>query len=443
MIKVIISQDPFYFCKNRADTFIWSSTQKENLLTSIFNKMETDSSIIIPYAEKIFDNESIAIPFLQKLEQTKCDITFICHEPIFSDLIQRHSIITKEESRLEQFTSSLKVENFSEYALSNITENLSGFPYSTVESIVSEIKEMNEQNASNYVIEQKKNLLKTNRTLEVIDVQGDIAAIGGLEELKHWIISRKENFGSRAREFGIPLPKGVLMLGVQGCGKSLTAKIIANIWKFPLLRLDFINLFEQNRSVEELMKETIELAEKFSPLVLWIDEIEKALSQTESSSEIRRVLGWLMTWMQEKKSSVFLVATANKVQMLPPELLRKGRFDEIFFVDLPSKNERIEIFDIHLQKRGRSAKDYNINKLAELAHNFSGAEIEQSIIDALTEDFTKGRELSQTTMEETIRHTVPLSVTYDEEIKALRLWSKDRAKNASGTKKIEDMFFRK
>jgi len=236
------------------------------------------------------------------------------------------------------------------------------------------------------------------------------------------------------------MPKGLLLLGVQGCGKSLTAKTIANIWRFPLVRLDFVSLFRQERSVEELVREAIAAAESFAPIVLWIDEIEKALFQEEQSAEIRRVLGWLMTWMQEKAAPVFLVATANNVEVLPPELLRKGRFDEIFFVDLPSVEERTEILRIHLARRSRDPKGYDIAKIAAAAEHFSGAELEQTVIDSLVADYAKGRELAQKTLDEVLRRTVPLAVTYEEQIKKLRMWSRGRARNASGNLRIEALF---
>jgi len=230
------------------------------------------------------------------------------------------------------------------------------------------------------------------------------------------------------------------MLGVQGCGKSLTSKVIANIWNFPLVRLDFINLFKKGRSVEELLRETVLKVESFAPVILWIDEIEKALSQEGEGAEIRRVLGWLVTWMQEKKVPVFLVATANRVSLLPPELLRKGRFDEIFFVDLPSPKERKEIFEIHLRKRDRAPENFNLNELAELSDGFSGAEIEQAVIDSLISSFSKQKDLQQKTIEEILRRTVPLSKTYEENIKELRSWSRNRARNASGNRRIEAFF---
>ncbi|HNT29067.1 MAG TPA: AAA family ATPase, partial [bacterium] len=182
------------------------------------------------------------------------------------------------------------------------------------------------------------------------------------------------------------------------------------------------------------------IAEAFAPIVLWIDEIEKALFQEEQSAEIRRVLGWLMTWMQEKSRPVFLVATANNVEILPPELLRKGRFDEIFFIDLPGADERTDILRIHLTRRGRDASRYDIAKLAEAAEQFSGAELEQVVVDALIADYAKGRELAQKTLEEVLRRTVPLAVTYEEQIKKLRMWSRGRARNASGNQRIEALF---
>jgi SpoVK/Ycf46/Vps4 family AAA+-type ATPase len=229
----------------------------------------------------------------------------------------------------------------------------------------------------------------------------------------------------------------LLLLGVQGCGKSLTAKAIASQWRLPLLRLDMGRIFGSLMgSSEDNVRRAIRMAESVAPVVLWIDEIEKGLSGVRSSGDTdggtgARVFGALLTWMQEKTVPVFVVATANSIAELPPELLRKGRFDEIFFIDLPSRRERAEIFAIHLQRRNRDPASFQLPRLAELARGFSGAEIEQAVISALYQAFEERGELAQVHLEHALAETRPLSQTMQEPIAELREWARARARLAS------------
>ena len=440
MLKIILCKDPIFTTKKDPDRVEWTEATKEKMFQKVISLVQSGRNVVLSYAEHLFPDEITALNFLENTKKMTGNVTLYCKELILPEILLRHAIIEREDLDISIFKEKIEELPFSTSAKETIVENFKGFPFSRVEEIITDISKMNESDAIDAVLENKRNLLRNDDVLEVVHIQDGIEQIGGLDDLKDWIVERKGNFSKNARSFGIPMPKGMLMLGVQGCGKSLTSKVIANIWNFPLVRLDFINLFKKGRSVEELLRETILKVESFAPVILWIDEIEKALSQEGEGAEIRRVLGWLVTWMQEKEVPVFLVATANRVSLLPPELLRKGRFDEIFFVDLPSPKERKEIFSIHLKKRDRDPKDFNLDELAELSNGFSGAEIEQTVIDALISSFSKKRTFQQKTVEEILRRTVPLSKTYEENIKELRNWSKNRARNASGNRRIEAFF---
>ena len=245
-------------------------------------------------------------------------------------------------------------------------------------------------------------------------------------------------FSERARQFGLPAPRGLLLLGVPGGGKSLVAKATANLWQLPLLRLDMGKVFSQMvGSSEENIRSALRLAETVSPAVLWLDEIEKGLAGTISSHRsdagtTARVFGSFLVWLQEKTEPVFVIATSNNINLLPPELLRKGRFDEIFFVDLPSQREREEIFGIHLAKRHRDPDRFDLVQLARETDGFSGAEIEQVIIAALYDAFDDSeRELNMDGLKHAITATVPLSRTMREQVNGLRNWARTHARQAS------------
>ena len=287
------------------------------------------------------------------------------------------------------------------------------------------------------VREEKEQIVRKSGLLEYCHAEEGIADVGGLNLLKEWVNIRGKAFDDKARAYGLPLPKGVLLLGVQGCGKSLSAKAISALWGFPLLRLDMSRIFSGFIGAsEDNMRKALTTAESISPAVLWVDEIEKAFSGTESSGRVdagttSRVFGSFLTWLQENRSKVFVVATANSIESLPPEVLRKGRFDEIFFVDLPREEERRDIFDIHIRKRKRDPKNYNIEQLSKRAEGFSGAEIEQAILEAMFSAFAEGREVNQVDVLKAMDQTVPLSVTRSEAIDALRHWAGTRARPTS------------
>lgn len=294
-----------------------------------------------------------------------------------------------------------------------------------------------------YVAAEKKQALRHTPALTFHDNEESLQQVGGLGELKRWLEERREAFGDQAREFGIPQPRGLLLLGVQGCGKSLSAKAVAQEWQFPLLRLDLSAIFGgTGQSPEAAIREASAVAESIAPVVLWIDEIEKGFAASGEDAKASRVFGSFLTWMAEKKSPVFVVATANDITALPPELLRRGRFDELFFVDLPSHQERIEIFSIHLRARGRDPHEFDLEQLADESDRLSGAEIEQVISQGLYTAFAASRELTEPDIVNAISETVPLYETYEDRIKELRDWAKLRTRSASRDARMVELFQR-
>lgn len=293
------------------------------------------------------------------------------------------------------------------------------------------------------ILTEKEQIIRKSGMLEYYRVDEGMADVGGLDQLKDWMRKRNQAFGQRARDFGLPSPRGILLLGVQGCGKSLSAKAVASQWKLPLLRLDVGRIFGGIvGQSEENMRRAIRMSESIAPTILWLDELEKGFSGTQSSGisdggTTARVFASFITWLQEKTAPVFVVATANRVEDLPPELLRKGRFDEIFFVDLPSEAERKEIFEIHIRKRKRDPANFDLNALASAAEGYSGAEIEQVVVSALYDAFDASRDITTEDLLQNIRISVPLSRTMREQIEELRYWASTRARNASSVAEEE------
>jgi SpoVK/Ycf46/Vps4 family AAA+-type ATPase len=287
------------------------------------------------------------------------------------------------------------------------------------------------------IVAEKKQLIRKSNVLEYYEAAEEMRYVGGMADLKAWLYKRRLAFTEQARAFGLPEPRGLLLLGVQGGGKSLVAKSVSTMWKFPLLRLDMGRVFsELVGASEENMRMALRLAETVSPTVLWIDEIEKGLSGLASSGRSdagtsARVFGSFLVWLQEKTAPVFVIATSNDITLLPPELLRKGRFDDIFFVDLPSYEERQEIFAIHLHKRRRDPDRFDRPRLAKETEGFSGAEIEQVVIAGLYDAFEAGRDLEEEDLLRNIAQSVPLSQTMREQVTALRNWARTHARPAS------------
>ncbi|MCL2744610.1 MAG: AAA family ATPase [Planctomycetaceae bacterium] len=299
------------------------------------------------------------------------------------------------------------------------------------------------------VLEEKCQIIKKTGVLEYIDTDLIIDDVGGLDNLKHWLAKRNKSWLEDAKEYALPAPKGILLTGVPGCGKSLTAKAISSYWQLPLLRLDVGKLFGSLVGTsEQNMRTAIQTAEAIAPSLLWVDEIEKGFSgigSTGDSGTATRMFGTFLTWMQEKEKPVFVIATANNIQGLPKELLRKGRFDEIFFVDLPILEERYEIFLVHLKRRIKTKKvqgDTKFTKgfvmdLAKRTEGFIGAEIEHIVVSALFEAFSEERPIQQSDFIKAINTTVPLSQTQAEQILALRHWAETRAVTATLRKPLD------
>ena len=289
------------------------------------------------------------------------------------------------------------------------------------------------------ILDEKCQVIKKTGILEFIKSDFNMNDVGGLENLKKWLIKRNNSWlGKAQKDYNLPAPKGVLITGVPGCGKSLTAKAMSALWQLPLLRLDVGKIFSGLvGSSEENMRKAIQTAEAVAPSILWIDEIEKGFGGNGGERDggtATRGFGTFLTWMSEKTKPVFVIATANNINALPSEMLRKGRFDEIFFVDLPTKAERKVIFKLHLEKRLRGSiskvfavTDTLLNKLAEITEGFVGAEIEQVVISALFEAFSENRTLNEEDLYKVIKNTVPLSTTQSEQILAIREWANERA----------------
>jgi ATP-dependent 26S proteasome regulatory subunit len=287
------------------------------------------------------------------------------------------------------------------------------------------------------VLAEKRQIIRKSGLLEYYTTEETFGEVGGLRVLKDWLRTRAAAFSEEARTFGLPAPRGILLLGVQGCGKSLCAKAVSSLWQLPLLRFDMGRMFGSLvGSSEENVRRAIAVAESVAPAILWVDEIDKAFSGSRGSAAAdggttARVFGTFLTWLSEKQAPVFVMATANDISQLPPELLRKGRLDEIFFVDLPDATERREIFRIHLSRRGRAPGDFDLDRLVETSGGFSGAEIEQGIISALYDAFHAGRDLNTDDVLGALRQSVPLSRTMEEQITELRTWASGRARDAS------------
>ncbi|OLP19293.1 AAA family ATPase [Leptolyngbya sp. 'hensonii'] len=300
------------------------------------------------------------------------------------------------------------------------------------------------------VLEEKRQAIRQTEILEFLRGQESLKQVGGLENLKQWVQMRRDAFTEEARRYGIPNPKGVLLVGIQGTGKSLSAKTIAHEWHLPLLRLDTGRLFGGIvGESESRVRQMIQVAEAMAPCVLWIDEIDKGFGNIAGGSDgdsgtSRRVFGTLITWMQEKTSPVFIVATANNVRILPAELLRKGRFDEIFFLNLPTAAERQEIFRVHLQRwRPNRLRDFDLPLLADQTEDFSGAEIEQVIVDAMHRAFFdrsvtgQRRDFTSNDIVRAIEETVPLAAIARDQISGLKRWAAEAgARTASSDKEL-------
>jgi len=317
-------------------------------------------------------------------------------------------------------------------AIALITQHLAGLP---VEDVRRQIRQSLEIDGSvtmsdvDRVVRFKQDRLAAGGLLDIETDTGSFASIGGLTGLKRWLSLRQAVFAGAPGAGNLPPPRGVLLLGVQGSGKSLAAKAVAGAWRLPLLRLDFASMYDKyTGETERRLREALRAAGKMAPAVLWIDEIEKGLATDDvgDSGVSRRILGSLLTWMAERREPVFLVATANEISRLPPELLRKGRFDEIFFIDLPGPDAREEILRIHLLRRDLPAEAFDLAALVAATDGFSGAEIEQAIVAAMYEAHGQGEPVAGRHVLAELARTRPLSVMMAEKVQALRAWAAER-----------------
>lgn len=288
------------------------------------------------------------------------------------------------------------------------------------------------------VIEAKKQLLRHSGMLDFVEALDNMASVGGLENLKHWLQQRRGAWEDAAREFGLEPPRGMIILGVQGCGKSLCARAVAGEWKLPLVKFDTSAVYDKYiGETEKRIRKVFQVAEGLAPCVLWIDELEKVFagsgpdSASADAGVSSRLLGSFLSWMQDRKAPVFVAATCNNVTVLPPELIRKGRFDELFFVDLPNQAERKQIFSIQLAKRKRNPAEFDLDKVAVASKGYSGAEIDAAVQGALYAAYSEKKPVTTQLLIDALGQTVPLSTTRAEEIEALRQWARTRAVPAS------------
>ena len=349
----------------------------------------------------------------------------------FRDLLSR---IVRDLSRAQHVGVTLTREEET-----NLVRHLSGLTLMEAEKILT--KAIIEDGSLSpediqHVIDAKRRVVEREGLLEYYPAETTLASVADLVTLKGWLAKRKAvvKEPERAEQFGLTFPRGVLLLGVPGCGKSLSAKAVAAEWELPLLKLDPSNLYNKYIGESESnFKRAMRAAERMAPVVLWIDELEKAFASGggEDGGVSQRILGSFLSWMQERRGDVFVVATANDIQGLPPEFLRKGRFDEIFFVDLPAHEIREEIFRIHLDQRGHDATGFDLMTLAERSGGFSGSEIEEVVVSALYTAFSNDSLLDTGAISDEIEATQPLSVTMGEKIQAMRDWAAGRAVTAN------------
>jgi SpoVK/Ycf46/Vps4 family AAA+-type ATPase len=340
---------------------------------------------------------------------------------------------------LNRLVTSLNIKIDSQL-FENLTRACQGLSLERIRRVLSKIiatYKTIDDNSIAVLLSEKKQIISQTEILEYTSVDEKITNLGGLDNLKDWLKKRKTAFGVQAANYGLPTPRGLLLIGIQGTGKSLTAKAIANEWQLPLLKLDVGKLFGGIvGESESRLRQMINVAEAISPCILWIDEIDKAFSNTESkgdSGTSNRVLATFISWLSEKNKPVFVIATANNIDLLPLEIIRKGRFDEIFFLDLPKEEEREEIFKIHLQEfRPTSWESFDYQQLAQVSESFSGAEIRQSIIEGMYHAFYEKREFTTDDICLALKELIPLAHLESDQMIRLQNWaSSGRIRSAS------------
>ena len=421
------------------------------VLYTIYEKYQSGLFILVDYHRYLQDDRNIRLIKEVALDAEKMNHTvfFVSAEIALPDEIKHLSakfeiaFPTDEEIRtfLTKLIDKWKQENtgkdvqVDESILSLFIKNLRGLSFSEIKRIFYNALRDNAITKEDIpeITEAKYYLLNKDNDLYYEHDTSSFADVGGLKNLKDWLEKRKKLFIGEVKNVGIDVPKGVLLLGIQGSGKSLAAKSVAGTWGIPLFRLDFGTLYNKYYGeTERKTRDALKMADTMAPCVLWVDEIEKGLaSDSSDSGTSKRVLGTLLTWMAERKSLVFLVATANDIQNLPPELMRKGRMDEIFFVDLPDLEIRKEIFTIHMKKRELNLDDFDLDKIAQASEGFSGSEIEQVIVSGFYSVIGGYKQLTTEILLSEIKKTRPLSVVMAENIDAMREWAKDRTVQAN------------
>ncbi len=370
-----------------------------------------------------------ALPLPQEIKRFT-----VRHEIGWPDTEELESVVRETTKRIQRESGGGITAKLSGQEMYQLVQTLRGLSRNEAERVVAAaILDDGKLSASDLpnIVESKRTLLGTTGCLESIAADFAIDDIGGLENLKAWLQQRRGGFSRDARKFGIEPPRGVLMLGVPGCGKSLCARVVASDWKMSLLRLDPGVLYQKYiGETESQLRQALAQAEAMAPVVLWVDEIEKAFASASASSAdgglSKRMFGTLLSWMQDHRYPIFIVATANDISALPPELMRKGRFDEVFFVDLPNEKARQRIFEIHLRRRDRDPQKFNVQLMAEAAKDFSGSEIEQAVISALFRAFSEKKDLCDDHLLTEIGNTAPLSGLMAERVETLRAWAAGR-----------------
>lgn len=368
----------------------------------------------------------------------KADRLAVAWRPALPDRVQLEEIVRNTFRRVRfdipgEVTSEIRKSEFDQLVL-----NLRGLTKTqatrVIESVIYDDHRLSSDDLQ-MVIDEKRRLLESSGSLESMTIDFNIEEVGGLKGLKAWLKQRRGGFSDEARQFGIQPPRGVLMLGVPGCGKSLCAKAVAADWGMPLLRLDPGVLYQKFvGESENQLRQAIRQAEAMAPVILWIDEIEKAFASASSTSAdgglSQRMFGTLLSWMQDHQEPIFMVATANDISKLPPELMRKGRFDEVFFIDLPDPAARRQIFSIHLKRKRREPALFRLDDLADASKDLTGSEIEQAIVSGLFQAFSEDRELTTENIIHALAETRPLSVMMAEKIDSLRQWAASRCLSA-------------
>jgi SpoVK/Ycf46/Vps4 family AAA+-type ATPase len=396
---------------------------------------------------KFYDDPSIN----RTIKELSSSLKETCHNLIISshifpsseeldELIAILNLPLPDQNELKNLINRIAINtnsNLNEKDLNELTEASSGLTEIKVKQVTAKALTQRGKISKEdikEILEEKKQVIARSEILEFFEPKSSQDDIGGLKVLKVWLNQRYRAFSKEARDYGLPIPKGVLLVGAQGTGKSLTAKSISKSWSMPLLRLDVGRLFSSLvGSSEARTRETISRAEAMSPCILWIDEIDKGFGGDARSDggTSQRVLASLLTWMAEKETSVFVIATANAIDKLPAELLRKGRFDEIFFLDLPNSEERLSILELHLKKR-RPSYNFPLSTIIDRTDGFSGAELEQAVIEGMHISFSEERELMEKDLIKAVSELVPLSRTAKEQIDLLKNWaSTGRARSAS------------